>query len=73
MELPIIRLLIVTLPITGLLIINLCILFVIRLLPIKRTLNMRGEAVTSPMNMRMARDVKDALVKGTQFEKNCSD
>ena len=25
---------------------------------------MRGEAVTSPMNMRMARDVKDALVKG---------
>ena len=29
-----------------------------------RTLNMRGEAVTSPMNMRMARDVKDALVKG---------
>ena len=31
---------------------------------LKRTLNMRGEAVTSPMNMRMARDVKDALVKG---------
>jgi len=29
-----------------------------------RTLNMRGEAVTSPMNMNMARDVKDALVKG---------
>ena len=29
-----------------------------------RTLNMRGEAVTSPMNMLMARDVKDALVKG---------
>jgi myosin heavy subunit len=28
-----------------------------------RTLNMRGEAVTSPMNMRMSRDVKDALVK----------
>lgn len=25
---------------------------------------MRGEAVTSPMNMNMARDVKDALVKG---------
>ena len=25
---------------------------------------MRGEAVTSPMNMNMAGDVKDALVKG---------
>ena len=38
---------------------------------IQRTIQMRGETVTSPMNYSNASDVKDAFIKGELFVDVC--